>query len=182
MARRRSSGHTCAVQSWWAGVDGGQAPAPDVVAAWLVLDELPSDRVPWWAAEWLANGLGGPATAELAGLGRDDPRTVRDLLPAALRELQVPMPRSVTAAVTIAFTRVATLWRDGMAGEQWVVQKVEEIVHHARYTPEINHLPLARLYGLGDEWGVGGGRSEEQLGRIVREACAEQLYWRDPAG
>jgi hypothetical protein len=57
-------GHTRAVL--WDAVPEGETPTPSVVAAWMVLDQLPAERVPMWAAEWLVQGYDGDALAEWA--------------------------------------------------------------------------------------------------------------------
>jgi len=147
-----------------------------VVAALLALDQLPAERVPWWAAAWLADGIGASATAEIAGLNGRDPRAVRDLLPAVLGELNVPVPGTASAAATLAFSHLARLCLRGVASPYWVVQKVEEIVIcNDGGATEIIALPLGQLYGLTDEWGRGWGRTREALSALVRAACVSQL-------
>jgi hypothetical protein len=156
-------------------------PSPRLVAAWLVLDTLPTERIPLWAAHWLAGGCDGEALAELAGLHGDDPVAVRDLLPHALIECGVPgvdldhgdMSRRRAVAMT-AFTAVARLCLDGLATERWVVSKVVEIVE-LDFDTSIIDLPLGRLLGVEDEWSAGWGRTEQQLRADVRRACEEQL-------
>lgn len=64
-------------------------PRPDLVAAWWETDTLPTDCVPVWAAHWLVAGYDGDALVTLAGLPGSEPREVRDILPAALRECGV---------------------------------------------------------------------------------------------
>ncbi|HEU0101278.1 MAG TPA: hypothetical protein VFR07_03080 [Mycobacteriales bacterium] len=63
------------------------APSPELVAAWAALGILRFERVPLWAACWLADGLDGEALGELAGLSGADVQAVRELLPRALAEL-----------------------------------------------------------------------------------------------
>ncbi|TNM69658.1 hypothetical protein FHN55_02610 [Streptomyces sp. NP160] len=66
-------------------------PDPELGAA-LVSLELADLRLrPWWAAHWVAAGLGGERLAELAGLGGVE-REVSDLWPLALAELGVATP------------------------------------------------------------------------------------------
>ena len=77
--------------------EGVTAAAPRLVAAWLELDTLPTERVPLWAAHWLTAGHDGEALAELAGLHGDDPYEVRDLLPSALAECGVMTPDFASA-------------------------------------------------------------------------------------
>jgi hypothetical protein len=71
----------------WDAVPEGETPTPRVVAAWMVLELLPAERVPMWAAEWLVQGYDGDALAELAGLTGRDTREVGDFLPAALADV-----------------------------------------------------------------------------------------------
>jgi len=165
----------------WPWQSAGVVPSPELVAAWLVLGVLPAERVPGWAAHWLAAGYDGEALAELAGLHGDDPREVRDLLDAALAEcgLATTQPsasaaRHERAAAMIAFTAIARLQVDGLASERWVVDKVIEITEP--YNPEwITSLPLGGLFILADEWGAGWGRTKDQLCAAVRQACLEQV-------
>jgi hypothetical protein len=37
-----------------------ESPSPFLVAAWMALGMIDIDRVPWWAARWLADGHDGP--------------------------------------------------------------------------------------------------------------------------
>lgn len=156
-------------------------PSPQLVAAWLLLDSLPTERVPLWAAHWIAGGYDGPALAELAGLRGDDPCDVRALLGPALRECGVVEPdvgaaerERETAAAMTAFTAVAELWAEGRASEHWVVQKVCEIVE-PHFAESVTSLPLGHLYYLDDEWGAGWGRTDDQLRVVVQQACRDQL-------
>ena len=84
------------MSDWPADAEAG-IPSPELVAAWLELDTLPTERVPLWAAHWLAAGHDGEALAEIAGLHGDDPHDVRDLLPSALAECGVTTPDFATA-------------------------------------------------------------------------------------
>lgn len=78
------------------------------------------------------------------------------------------------AAAMVAFTAIARLQVSGRASERWVIGKVAEIVE-PDFRDSIISLPLGRLYVLDDEWGVGWGRSDEQLRAVVRQACIAQL-------
>lgn len=163
----------------WPEVRGAAVPSPQQVAALLALGQLPVERVPWWAAEWLADGLGEGATAEIAGLDGRDPHAVGDLLPAVLGELNVPIPGSPVASATLVFSHLAALCLQGPASEYWVAQKVGEIVISNSSAPEITALPLGRLYGLTDEWGAGWGRNHGDLAAAVIRACREQVALTD---
>jgi hypothetical protein len=163
--------------------DPGEIPSPELVAAWLILDTLPTERIPVWAAHWIAAGYDGQALAELAGLHGDDPHEVRDVLPDALAECGVtaqadPSEQQERAAAMVAFTAIARLQVSRGASERWVVDKVVQIVRpyfERFFKPSITSLPLAQLYALDDEWGRGGARTDEQLRAVVRQACARQL-------
>jgi hypothetical protein len=159
--------------------DPGEIPSPQLVAAWLILDTLPTERIPPWAAHWIAAGYDGQALAELAGLHGDDPHEVRDLLPDALAECGVSTPADPAeehehAAAMVAFTAIARLQASGHARERWIVDKVIQIAE-PYFDPTIISLPLGRLYALDDEWGAGWRRTDDQLKTIVRQACAQQL-------
>jgi len=154
---------------------GSGTPSPTVVAAWVALGRAPAERVPWWAAEWLADGCDGSALRELAGLNGRDPRAVNDLLPSALAEMGVALPTSAAAAATVVFQDLAELCLSGRASERWVVQKVEEIVGQADYSDDVLDLPLGTLYGTDDAWDGGWGPPVEELRATVRAACVEQL-------
>ncbi|MFJ6198231.1 hypothetical protein [Micromonospora sp. NPDC092111] len=56
---------------------------PDLVAAEYVLGSVNVERVPWYAADWLAAGHDGTALSELAGLDGTDTRLIGELLPDA---------------------------------------------------------------------------------------------------
>jgi hypothetical protein len=160
----------------WPGHTDGGIPSPTLVAAWLTLDMLPTERIPRWAAFWLADGYDGAAMVELAGLHGDDSREVRDLLPAALADCGVVMPATDVAAAMEAFTNLAQLYVDGKAGERWIVDKVTEILARTGYPNSVIALPLGQLYGLDDEWGTGWGRTEAELLAVTRQACLDQLH------
>jgi hypothetical protein len=165
------------MHDWPAGPD--EVPSPQLVAAWLILDTLPSERIPLWAAHWIAAGYDGQALAELAGLHGDDPREVRDLLPDALAECGVSAPADPSeeherAAAMVAFTAIARLQASGRVSERWVVGKVVQITE-PYFKPSVISLPLGQLFAFDDEWGAGWGRTDEQLRAVVRQACAEQL-------
>ncbi|WP_413644530.1 hypothetical protein [Micromonospora sp. RTP1Z1] len=151
------------------------APTPATVAAWLVLDTLPVETVPWYAAAWLVNGHDSQTLRELAGLDGRDPHAVRDLLPAALAEIGIALPTTDLAAATDAFRHLAELCLAGRAGERWVAQMVEEIVIRTDYSNSVIDLPLGQLYGADDAWEGGWGPTVEELTATVRAACVEQI-------
>jgi hypothetical protein len=60
---------------------------------------VPTERVPLWAALWLAAGYDGDALRTLGGLSvKDDPRDIRDILPDALVDCGITIPDSDSAA------------------------------------------------------------------------------------
>jgi hypothetical protein len=66
----------------WPATASGEIPSPRLIAAWARLDIVPSERLPLWAAHWLAAGNDAEALRTLAGLSAtDDPRDIRDILP-----------------------------------------------------------------------------------------------------
>jgi hypothetical protein len=159
----------------WPGQAGEEIPSPTLVAAWLALDMLPAEKVPRWAAFWLAGGHDGTALVDLAGLHGDDPHDVRDLLRAALADCGAVVPTADAAAATVAFTNLARLLVDGKAGERWIVDKVLEIVARSGYADSVIVLPLGQLYGMDDEWGAGWGRTDTELRAVIRQACLDQV-------
>jgi hypothetical protein len=101
---------------------------------WSRLGVLPVERVPLWAAHWLADGHDGDDLVMLAGFtSRDDPRDIRGQLPAALADCGVAIPGSDAAAAQAAFTYLARMHTDGQAAERWILDKVGEIVTRAGY-------------------------------------------------
>lgn len=162
-----------------------EVPPPSLVAAWLALGCLAPERVPFWAARWLADGLDGPALRALAGVSGKDAREVRDLLAAALQEagVYVPDPQDLEAVrlarrrswVRVTYNDIARLCTDGRAGPRWAVDKVYEIVNNNNFDDDVTSPPLARVFGLYDEWGAYWARPDAELEEGVRSACHEQL-------
>lgn len=150
-------------------------PSPHAVAVWLVLGMLATERTPWWAAQWLADGHDGEALRELAGLNGKDTHAARDLLPAALAEMGVELPLTHVAAVIEAFRDLADMLLARRTDAQWVVKRVEQIIVQAQYDDEVLNMPLGHLYGLDDEWEGGWGRTPAELKAEVEARCSEQL-------
>jgi hypothetical protein len=160
----------------WPAAADGTVPSPRLVAAWARLDMVPAERVPLWAAHWLARGDDGDSLRMLAGMSTtDDPRDIRDVLPGALADCGIAIPDSGGAAAEVAFTHLARMHASGQASERWVLDKVCEIIARSGYADTVLSLPLSRIFGLEDEWGSGWGRSEQQLKAEIAGACAEQL-------
>lgn len=127
------------------------------VAAWEQLGLLPIEKVPLWAAYWIAAGSDGRSLAELACLHGDDPHDVHDLLPATLNDFGVSLAGSAVAAI-VACTHVARLFSDGLAGPQWVLQNVAEIAALAGYRRASLICRSGRSSALLRVGTVGGGR------------------------
>jgi hypothetical protein len=123
-------------------------PTPTLVAAWLALDTLPTELVPMWAAQWLADGLDGPALRLLAGQSGSDPHEVRDVLPEALVDAGAPIPAVNVATATVAYDHFARMCLDGLASERWVVHKVEELYVESGFNSDLLSPPLGAVYGL----------------------------------
>jgi hypothetical protein len=151
-----------------------QAASPELIAALLVLGRVPSERLPWIAAEWVAIGRGGIRTSELAGLSGRDVRDARDLLPPVLEELDISIPSTRVGAAAVYFSHLAALHQAGLRGEQPVLMAVETIDAGA-YEADVHGLPLGFLYGVIDEWDGEWGRTHDQLRLVVAAACQQQL-------
>lgn len=167
---------------------GGLIPSPRLVAAWFVVGGLATERVPMWAAHWLADGHDGPALRELAGLDGADPREVRALIPAVLAETGEPLPAEADSELTtgrraayiaLAYEDTARLFLQDRASARWVLDKVAEVVQDQDYGELPLSQPLGRLYGFDDEWDGGWGRSPEELTHAVRAACLAQVHGHD---
>jgi hypothetical protein len=135
---------------------------------------LPTEKIPLWAAYWIAAGYDGERLVYLAGLHGDDPRDVRDALPGALEDCGVTLPDSGAAAHAV-FSQLARLHVDGVAAPLTVAEKAEQVLYRSDYSDSVLALPLGRLVHIADEWGAGWGRTNEQLAAVIREACEEQL-------
>jgi hypothetical protein len=153
----------------------GEVPSPEKVAVWAALGLAPIRKLPLWAAHWLVAGYDGENLVYLAGLPCEDSLETCDALPAALDDCGAPVPESHVAAATVAFTDLARMHLDGLAGPQWIGQKVEEILSASGYPADLIALPLGSLYCVADEWEEGWGRSVEQLTALVLECCEEQV-------
>jgi hypothetical protein len=174
LATPESVRHHALVTDWPYPVDG-QVPSPPTVAAWAQLELLPVEKMPLWAAHWLTAGYDGGHLVYLAGLHSDETREIRDVLPDALRDCGTLMPESDVVAATVVFTHVARLHAAGQGSARWVAQKVEEVLMKSGYSESVIALPLGHLYCIADEWAEHWGRTDEQLTRLVHEACEEQL-------
>jgi hypothetical protein len=153
----------------------GEVPSPEKVAVWAALSLVPIKKAPLWAAYWLVAGYDGENLVYLAGLRGDDSHETYDALPEALRDCGVSIPASEAAAATVVFTDLARMHLDGLAGAQWIAQKVDEVLGACGYPADLIALPLGGLYCVADEWAEGWGRPADQLTALVRACCEEQL-------
>ena len=151
-----------------------QHPSPELAAAWFVLDRLPLERAPWYAANWLVDGHDGEMLLRLAGQDGSDVLSVRDELPHVFAELDVRLPSQLEAA-QVAFRSIATLYLDGRLPARDVAAMVDHVVAATDYDSSVFASPLGGLFGLSDEWEGGWGRSDALLSGEVHRACQEQL-------
>ena len=159
----------------WLWTDKNGVPSPEAVAIWTHLGQMRPEKIPLWAAHWLVAGYDGQHLVHLAGLHGDDPREVRDALPAALRDCGADLPESDEAAATIMYAQLARMFLDGALGAQAVGHIASSVLSWTGYPNSIRALPLGRLLYIDDEWGSNWGRTYEELAEVVREACGEQL-------
>jgi hypothetical protein len=152
-----------------------EAPPPSLVAAWQALGMLDARMVPWWAAQWLADGHDGEALRELAGLNDRDVVAIDQLLGDALIDTGTAMPVNDRAAATTDFVEIARQLADHRLTELEVVKAVDEVALKVDYSDDVIELPLGQLYGIEDEWIGGWGRSEPELKAAIRQACDAQL-------
>ncbi|ONI68999.1 hypothetical protein BWI15_35315 [Kribbella sp. ALI-6-A] len=141
----------------------------------MVLEQLPTERVPMWAAEWLVQGYDGDALAELAGLSGRDTREVRDLLPAALADAGVDVMSSEQAAFKMAYDHIATLHLEGRVRWEWAVNQVVGLVFAAGHADVAFEQPLGALWEVDDDLDGPWSRTKDELAEVVRQACVEQL-------
>ncbi len=156
--------------------DGGEVvPRPTVVAARLALGLLDVNRVPWWAAEWLAQGHDGESLRTLAGLNDRDPLAIHDVLLDALAETGTTVPASDRDAASVVFRDVVRQFVSKHLNERQVARAVDQVLATVMYSNEVVMEPLGQLNGVDDEWSGGWGRNDAELRAIVREACIAQL-------
>ena len=151
-------------------------PSPAVVAAWVALGTVTPERVPLWAAHWLAQGLDGPELVALAGLNEKDVREIHDVLPAALSDAGVDPVPELVAAARVSFDHVARMHLDGLCGWRWVISTVTDTFDQNDRADEMDAEPLGALFGVEEELVGGWGRSVEEIEAAVREACERQVH------
>jgi hypothetical protein len=147
---------------------------PFAVAAEYALGNADIERVPWYAADWLADGYDGPALRELAGLNQTDPQLIRELQPIALGEMGVRIP-APAEAVQVWLTRLARRLLDGEIVERMVIEQASAFVSWNYDVDEIWDTPLADFHVLVDEWDQGWGRGNAAVAAAVRQLCVDQV-------
>ncbi|WP_432486222.1 hypothetical protein [Kineococcus esterisolvens] len=112
-----------------------------------VLDLLPVEQMPTWAAHALAYGHDSPALRELAGLDGADPRQVHDAFSTALDELGVPV-----LSEKQAHWQMAHAWAQAAVdGTLAPYEAARRIWRHA-CSPLGHPDALAAFAGLASEW------------------------------
>ncbi|ROO86921.1 hypothetical protein EDD29_4505 [Actinocorallia herbida] len=154
---------------------GDQIPPPVLVAAWFKIGDLATERVPFWAAHWIADGMDGEALAILAGMDGSDPHEVRDLLPAALADTRTAVPHEISDAVTIVYRDLARLHLADKISARELIFKVAELIENAHPARDYLDQPLGAANGLDYEWTCDHCRTPEELTKIVHGACLAQV-------
>ncbi|MFC7241414.1 hypothetical protein ACFQO7_02860 [Catellatospora aurea] len=108
--------------------------SPFLAAALHANGQLPSERLPWIAADWLAAGHNGPALRELAGLGARDYQLATELWPAALAETGLaPLTEELGARAYLDHLYTCVL--DGTLSEGdlcWNMSDMRNLTHGVR--------------------------------------------------
>ncbi|MEU8298847.1 hypothetical protein AB0C04_16385 [Micromonospora sp. NPDC048909] len=148
--------------------------SPDLVAVEYALGSADVERVPWCAADWLADGHDGPTLRELAGLDGTNPPLIGELLPAALAEVGVPIP-SAAEASDAWFAALAQRLLDGAVDERTVSEQTSAFVSWQLDLEEVWRSPFIDLHLLADEWDQGWGRGNQEFAATVRRLCRDHL-------
>ncbi len=156
------------------------AKTAHTVASEYALGTLDARYLPWYAADWLAEGHDGPNLVELACLDDSDPGRNIDLLPDALADVREPVP-TVDQAVDEWLDDIAAALARGEIDERTVFVRV------AAFTVEVlgyqTRWPatLVTLAAMADEWEGEWGRSDAELATEVRDVCAQHVRRRPDA-
>ncbi|MCO1575268.1 hypothetical protein M8C13_05780 [Crossiella sp. SN42] len=151
-----------------------ETPGPELAAAAVRLGVAPLERLPLWAAHWLAEDRDGPDLRILAGMSGQDVEEVRSVLPWALAQAGAPEPE-LSAAARVVFTAVARRCADGIDGEEQVLLAVERICRATGYADEVLTAPLAQVLAVEGEWHHPGGRERAVLRAEIQAAVKAQL-------
>ncbi|MCP3881948.1 MAG: hypothetical protein GY701_26690 [Sulfitobacter sp.] len=148
-----------------------------VLAEWQ-LGLLRSDALPGVATEMLVLGYESPAVVELAGvdLGPFDPRDASDLWATALSELDLDLPSSERAVLTLA----CPIAREVVEGRLDPIVGARQIVVIGQHDPDVGSLVAdfvypADVFGYyehepGLSWWT-RRRGLQGTKRMVRQAC-----------
>ncbi|MEO6081586.1 MAG: hypothetical protein ABIQ18_00575 [Umezawaea sp.] len=148
-------------------------PAPSLVSAMVEVGLAPWERIPLWAAHWLADGHDGDALRTLAGLSGRDSNEVHDVVAEALAECGAPLTGDLVAAVGVVFTEMAR--RYVLGADRAVLGVVGRVLYHSGFPAAVWEMPLAGLCTLLDDWDYEWGQPRDEIRVLVREACAAQL-------
>ncbi|GAA1405890.1 hypothetical protein [Catellatospora coxensis] len=144
--------------------------SPFLAAALHANGQLPSERLPWIAAGWLAAGHDGPALRELAGLSASDYQEAADLLPAALAETGLaPLTEELGARAFLDHLYTGVL--DGRLGEGDLCWKMSDLRNHADAVHGV--WPFDELAQLEYEFNVLYGSPTDVQEQIVRRLCQD---------
>jgi hypothetical protein len=149
-------------------------PEPRDAAAYHALKQLPSHRVPWFAAAWLVEGLDSDSLRQLAGLDGKSWSEVEELFIPAMAELGVDVP-VVRRAQTLLLNRLARLCLEGRIGERAVTAIVYDIWITSDYDDLIEREPLGAAVNLDDSWEYSVIYPEFELRTEVQRLCRQQL-------
>lgn len=150
-----------------------EPPRPELVAATIRLGVAPLERVPGWAAQWLAEDLDGPDLRLLAGMSGADLDEVRSVLPWALAQAGAPEP-ALAEAARVVFGEIKRMFTAGLADEEQVMRAVDQVCAATGYAVEVVGQPLGGVFVLAGEWDHPGGRERAELRAVISAAVAEQ--------
>lgn len=144
--------------------------SPFVAAALHANGQLPSERLPWIAADWLAAGHDGPALRELAGLSASDYQQASELLPAALAETGLaPLTEELGARAFLDHLYTCVL--DGTLSEGDLCWKMSDL---RNFTVAVRGVwPFDELAELEYEFDVRYGSPTDVQEQIVRKLCQD---------
>ncbi|MFI0354242.1 hypothetical protein [Actinomadura sp. 9N407] len=154
---------------------GDQIPPPGLVAAWYKIGDVATERAPFWAAHWIADGLDGDALAILAGMDGSDPHEVRDVMAAALADTRTAIPHEISDAVTIVYRDLARLHLADEISARELIFKIAELIETGHHAGDYLDQPLGVANGLDYEWTCDHCRTPEELATVVHDACLAQI-------
>ncbi len=122
---------------------------PHAVAVEYALGLLDARDLPWYAADWLADGYHGPNLIRLACLDDSDPQANADLLAAVLGEVDEPVP-AIAVAADEWLDGVARRLDNGEIDERTVCRLVDAFLSDYIDEPDVWHSPFVDLGGMAD--------------------------------